>query len=122
MASLLREHAEGVGMEMHQIQYFLALCEERSFTRAARQCGISQPSLTNAIIRLGPELGAPLLERTRAAPVTVLAHAVHPSPQRFAENPDLARGPAQALVNVRLAVGVVPVEQPVAPPETPGVD
>jgi len=66
MASLLREHAEGVGMEMQQIRYFLALCEERSFTRAARQCGISQPSLTNAIIRLEQEVGGPLFERKPA--------------------------------------------------------
>src|SRR5262245_20974853 len=36
-------------MQMHQIRYFLALCEERSFTRAAKRCGVSQPSLTNAI-------------------------------------------------------------------------
>jgi hypothetical protein len=53
--------AAGVGMEMHQIRYFLALCEERGFTRAARQCGISQPSLTNAIIRLEQELGGALV-------------------------------------------------------------
>ena len=37
-------------MQLRQICYFLALCEEQSFTRAARRCGISQPSLTNAII------------------------------------------------------------------------
>jgi Bacterial regulatory helix-turn-helix protein, lysR family len=36
-------------MELHQVRYFLALCEERSFTRTARRCGISQPSLTGAI-------------------------------------------------------------------------
>ena len=120
MASLLREHAEGVGMEMHQIRYFLALCEERSFTRAARQCGISQPSLTNAIIRLEQELGGPLLERKPAVALTVLGHAIHPYLRRIAENADLARGTAQALVNVRLAGA--PVEQLVAMPETPGVD
>src|SRR5215468_10129897 len=44
-------------MQMQQIRYFLALCEERSFTRAAKRCGISQPSLTNAIIALEQELG-----------------------------------------------------------------
>ena len=49
--------AAGWGMELHQIRYFLALCEERSFTRAASGCGISQPSLTNAILRLEQELG-----------------------------------------------------------------
>jgi DNA-binding transcriptional LysR family regulator len=109
-------------MEMQQIRYFLALCEERSFTRAAKQCGISQPSLTNAIIRLEHELGGPLFERKPAVALTVLGRAVHPYLQRIAENADLARGTAQALVNVRLAVGAVPVEQFAAVPETPGVD
>jgi LysR family hydrogen peroxide-inducible transcriptional activator len=110
-------------MKMHQIRYFLALCEERSFTWAARQCGISQPSLTNAIIRLEQELGGALFERKPTIDLTVLGHAVHPYLQRIAENVDLARGTAQALVNVRLAVhGATPVEQLVATPETPGGD
>jgi DNA-binding transcriptional LysR family regulator len=39
-------------MEMPQIRYFLALSEELNFTRAAKQCGVSQPSLTNGIIEL----------------------------------------------------------------------
>jgi DNA-binding transcriptional LysR family regulator len=50
-------------MEMRQIQYFLALCEEGSFTRAAERCGVSQPSLSNAIKQLEAELGGPLFER-----------------------------------------------------------
>ena len=52
-------------MEMHQIQYFLALCEERNFTRAAKRCGVSQPSLTNAIKRLEAEIGGSLFNRDR---------------------------------------------------------
>ena len=50
-------------MQMHQIRYFLALCEERNFTRAAKRCGVSQPSLTNAIIGLEQELGGALFQR-----------------------------------------------------------
>ena len=38
-------------MQMHQVSYFLALCEELNFTRAARRCGVSQPSLTTASAR-----------------------------------------------------------------------
>ena len=52
-------------MEMHQVRYFLALCEEQSFTRAAKRCGVSQPSLTNAIKRLEAELGGSLFRRNR---------------------------------------------------------
>jgi len=87
-------------MEMHQIRYFLALCEERSFTRAARCCGISQPSLTNAIIRLEQELGGALFERKPAIALTALGHGVHPYLQRIAENADLARDTAQSLMRL----------------------
>jgi len=52
-------------MELHQIRYFVALCEEWNFTRAAKRCGVSQPSLTRAIKGLETELGGPLFERSR---------------------------------------------------------
>jgi LysR family hydrogen peroxide-inducible transcriptional activator len=92
-------------MQMRQICYFLALCEERNFTRAARRCGVSQPSLTNAIIALERELGGVLFQRKPAITLTVLAHAVHPHFQRIAENADHARDAAQALAGVRPAHG-----------------
>jgi DNA-binding transcriptional LysR family regulator len=50
-------------MEMSHVRYFLALCKERSFTRAAKQCGVAQPSLTQSIKLLEMELGAPLFFR-----------------------------------------------------------
>jgi LysR family hydrogen peroxide-inducible transcriptional activator len=90
-------------MQMQQIRYFLALCEERNFTRAARRCGVSQPSLTNAIIGLERELGGALFQRKPTIALTVLGHAVHPYLQRIAENADHARGAAQALTDVRPA-------------------
>jgi len=53
-------------MEMHQVRYFLALCEERNFTRAAKRCGVAQPSLTRAIKQLEKQLGGLLFDRDRA--------------------------------------------------------
>ena len=50
-------------MHMHQVRYFLALCEEHSFTQAARRCGVAQPSLTRAIKLLEEELGGTLFDR-----------------------------------------------------------
>jgi LysR family transcriptional regulator, hydrogen peroxide-inducible genes activator len=88
-------------MQMRQICYFLALCEERNFTRAARRCGVSQPSLTNAIIALERKLGGVLFQRKPAIALTVLGHAVHPYLQRIAENAGHARDAAQALAGVR---------------------
>ena len=53
-------------MELHQIRYFLALCGELNFTRAAEQCGVAQSSLTRAIKSLENELGGALFHRERA--------------------------------------------------------
>jgi DNA-binding transcriptional LysR family regulator len=52
-------------MEMHHVRYFLALCDERNFTRAAKRCAVAQPSLSRAIKQLEHELGGPLFERAR---------------------------------------------------------
>lgn len=53
-------------VKTHQIGYFLALCDEQSFTRAARRCGVAQPSLTRAIQELEGECGGQLFERNRS--------------------------------------------------------
>jgi DNA-binding transcriptional LysR family regulator len=52
-------------MEMHQVQYFLAVAKELNFSRAARKCGVSQPSLSRAIKSLEAELGGTLFRRER---------------------------------------------------------
>jgi DNA-binding transcriptional LysR family regulator len=86
---------------MQQIRYFLALCEERNFTRAAKRCGVSQPSLTNAIIALEQELGGVLFQRKPLIALTALGHAVHPYLGRIAQNAEHARQAAQAMADVR---------------------
>lgn len=50
-------------MEMHQIRYAVAVYRTRNFTRAARTCGVAQPSLTKAIKALERELGGRLFHR-----------------------------------------------------------
>ena len=50
-------------MEMHQVRYFLAVCETLNFTRAAENCNVSQPALTRAVHKLEEELGGLLLRR-----------------------------------------------------------
>lgn len=50
-------------MDRRQLEYFLAVSECGSFTRAAAALTIAQPSLSHAIGLLERELGAPLFER-----------------------------------------------------------
>jgi len=50
-------------IQFQHVRYFLALAAEGNFTRAAKRCGVSQPSLTNAIKSLELSLGARLFER-----------------------------------------------------------
>ena len=65
-------------MEIKQIIYFLALCEDLHFTRAAKRCGVAQPSLTNAIRALEEEFGAPLFHRKPKPHLSELGMAVKP--------------------------------------------
>lgn len=57
---------ETVTMEMRQVEYFRALAEELNFTRAAKRCGVSQPSLTRSIRLLEEEFGGQLFHRDGA--------------------------------------------------------
>lgn len=52
-------------MNLLQLQYFLAVCQEENFTRAAAKIHVTQPTLTKAIKELEKEFQVPLLYRGR---------------------------------------------------------
>ncbi|GAB2027436.1 LysR family transcriptional regulator [Lactovum odontotermitis] len=59
-------------MHLSDLKYFVAVAEEKSFTKASQRLFISQPSLTVSINRLEDELGKRLLIRKRGAKAMVL--------------------------------------------------
>src|SRR5262249_55910443 len=51
------------GMDIRQLQYLAALAREKHFTRAAKACNVTQPTLSGRIRQLEQELGVPIVER-----------------------------------------------------------
>jgi DNA-binding transcriptional LysR family regulator len=95
-------------VELRHIRYFLALAEERNFTRAARRLGIGQPPLSQQIRDLEAEVGCALFRRLphgaelTAAGEAFLAH-VRDMPQQA------ARATAAALRSARGETGSIRV-------------
>ncbi|GII76440.1 LysR family transcriptional regulator [Sphaerisporangium rufum] len=80
---------------MRQLEYFVAVAEERSFTRAAARLHVSQPGISAQIRRLERELGQELLDRSaRGTGLTKVGAAVLP----------YARAALEAAAGARLAV------------------
>jgi DNA-binding transcriptional LysR family regulator len=50
-------------MDIGQLQYLVALAREKHFTRAAKACHVTQPTLSGRIRQLEQELGVPIVER-----------------------------------------------------------
>ena len=82
-------------MELHQLEYFVAVAEEASFTRAASRVHVAQPGVSAQVRRLESELGQQLLDRSgRSVRLTEVGSAVLP----------FARAALDAVANARLTV------------------
>ncbi|SBV97129.1 Transcriptional regulator, LysR family [uncultured Alphaproteobacteria bacterium] len=85
-------------MEMHQVRYFVALCETLNFTRAAAACHVAQPSLTKAIRKLEDELGGPLFSRERGLThLTDLGRLMRPHLEAMLDASEAARAAAEGF-------------------------
>jgi LysR family transcriptional regulator, hydrogen peroxide-inducible genes activator len=89
-------------MEMQQIRYFLSLCDELNFTRAAERCNVSQPALTRAIKMLEEELGGALFHRERAnTHLSELGRLVKPHLEQIFSGAEGAKKHAQDFVRLK---------------------
>jgi DNA-binding transcriptional LysR family regulator len=98
-------------MELRQLEYFVAVAEEASFTRAAERVHISQSGVSAQVRQLERELGQSLLDRSgRSVRVTDVGAAVLPFARAAldaAGNARLAVDQLAGLVHGRVAVGMV---------------
>lgn len=64
-------------MDLRQLEYFVAVTEQGSFSRAAASLNLAQPSVSRQVALLEEELGQRLLERTgRGVTPTPAGHAL----------------------------------------------
>jgi DNA-binding transcriptional LysR family regulator len=98
-------------MELRQLAHFLAVAEERHFTRAAQRVHLTQSSLSSSIRSLERELGSELFVRsTRRVELTEAGRALTPAARRAVAASDEARDAVAAvrgLVRGQLAIGVI---------------
>jgi len=108
-------------MEMHQLRYVVAVARTKNFSRAAEQCHVSQPSLSQQIQKLEEELGGRLFDRLkREAKLTTAGEAFVRRAGRILEEVDAAKREAhdtRALLGGTLAIGVLPTIAPYLLPE-----
>jgi LysR family transcriptional regulator, hydrogen peroxide-inducible genes activator len=103
-------------MEIHQLRYFCAIVDSGSFSRAARQTHVSQPSLSQQIRKLEDELGARLFDRLgRSVRLTETGQTFLPRARAVLHELEAARGDlAQQENSMRgtIAIGVIPTVAP----------
>jgi LysR family hydrogen peroxide-inducible transcriptional activator len=109
-------------MELHQLRYLVAVADTGSFTGAAAQCHVTQPTLSHQIRKLEDEVGEPLLQRrSKGAQLTPLGQRVYHHAQEVLRGVESVRAVASSFagrIQGLLRLGVIPT---VAPYFVPGL-
>jgi DNA-binding transcriptional LysR family regulator len=108
-------------MDIRQLQYLAALAREKHFTRAAKACNVTQPTLSGRIRQLEQELGVPIVERGQrfhgltpeGERVLKWAHAILDNWGSLQQEIAKLRNTKGALIG-RLSLGVIPSGLPMA--------
>jgi LysR family hydrogen peroxide-inducible transcriptional activator len=103
-------------MELHQLRYLDAVARTRSFTRAAAECHVTQPTLSHQIRKLEREMGGALLRRARdGASLTALGEKMRAHARSILATVDSARQEASTFsrnVQGLIRLGVIPTVAP----------
>ena len=96
-------------MELTQLEFFVKVVEEGSFSKAAERVFRTQPAISIAIRRLEEEVGAPLFDRAERTPrLTEAGHVLHDYALRILQLREQAReavAELRALERGRVRVG-----------------
>src|SRR5260370_13400084 len=103
-------------MELHQLRSFCTLAETGWFSRAADQSHVSQPSLSQQMLKLEDELGARLFDRLgRSVRLTELGKTFLPRARAVLRELEAARGDVverKDSIGGAICVGVIPTIAP----------
>jgi DNA-binding transcriptional LysR family regulator len=89
-------------MTLQQLEYFLATIEHGSFSAAAAELHMAQPSLSEQMRRLEDELGVALFHRVgRGVALTEAGRALQPHAERTLAEADAARDAVAGVREVR---------------------
>jgi len=108
-------------MEMQQLRYVVAVARTANFSRAAEQCHVSQPSLSQQIQKLEDELGERLFDRLkREVKLTAQGEVFLRRAVRILEEVDAAKREvtdAKELLRGIVTIGVLPTIAPYLLPD-----
>jgi len=108
-------------MEMHQLRYVVAVARAGNFSRAAEQCHVAQPSLSQQIQKLEDELGERLFDRMkREVKLTPHGEVFLRRAVRILEEVDLAQREAtdaRDMARGVVTLGVLPTIAPYLLPD-----
>ena len=101
-------------MQLSLVRYFLAVYDELNFSRAAKRCGVSQPSLTNGILSLERQFNGRLFFRARSpqsqTQPTELAMALRPHLETLEKCAKQAQDVAKGFLRSNTSRCVLPGE------------
>lgn len=108
-------------MDINQLEVFLSVAQEKSFSRAAEALSRTQPAISQAVRRLEAELGEPLFDRSsKDGTLTAAGRVLHDFAQQMMnlrrhahsairELRDLHRGKLSLSANEYTVMGLLPL-------------
>ena len=109
-------------MELRQLEYLVAVVEEKNFTRAAERLHVAQPGVSAQVRQLERELGHTLLDRSARtvrpteAGAAVLAHAR--AALAAVAQVRIALDEVDGLLRGHVAVGTIATADPISLPDS----